>query len=46
MKKFLLLILDGVEILIPINDEFIKEVDRKNKTIVVDTPEGLIDLYL
>ncbi|RMZ50956.1 16S rRNA processing protein RimM [Flavobacteriaceae bacterium PRS1] len=37
---------DGVEILIPINDEFIKEVDRKNKTIVVDTPEGLIDLYL
>lgn len=37
---------DGVEILIPINDEFIKEVDRKNKTIVVETPEGLIDLYL
>ncbi len=37
---------DGVEILIPINDKFIKEVDRKNKTIVVDTPEGLIDLYL
>ena len=37
---------DGIEILIPINDEFIKKVDRKNKTILVETPEGLIDLYL
>jgi 16S rRNA processing protein RimM len=37
---------DGVEILIPMNDEFIKEVDKKNKTILVKTPEGLIDLYL
>lgn len=37
---------DGVEILIPMNDEFIKELDRDNKTILVETPEGLIDLYL
>ena len=37
---------NGVEILIPMNDEFIVKVDRKNKTIVVNTPEGLIDLYL
>lgn len=37
---------DGTEILIPLNDEFIVKVDRKNKTIEVDTPEGLIDLYL
>lgn len=37
---------EGIEILIPMNDEFIKEVDRKNKTILVETPEGLIDLYL
>jgi len=37
---------DGVEILIPMNDEFIVKVDRKNKTIEVNTPEGLIDLYL
>ncbi len=37
---------DGIEILIPMNDEFITKVDRKNKTIVVNTPEGLIDLYL
>ncbi|WP_225035312.1 ribosome maturation factor RimM [Winogradskyella sp. SM1960] len=37
---------DGIEILIPMNDEFIVKVDRKNKTIEVDTPEGLIELYL
>ena len=37
---------NGVEILIPMNDEFIVKVDRDNKTIVVETPEGLIDLYL
>ena len=37
---------DGIEILIPMNDEFISKVDKKNKTIFVDTPEGLIDLYL
>jgi 16S rRNA processing protein RimM len=36
---------DGKEILIPVNDEFIVKVDRK-KTIIVNTPEGLIDLYL
>ena len=37
---------DGVEILIPMNDEFIVEVNRETKTITVDAPEGLIDLYL
>lgn len=37
---------EGIEILIPMNDHFIDRVDRKNKTIIVDTPEGLIDLYL
>lgn len=37
---------NGIEILIPMNDEFISKVDKKNNTIFVDTPEGLIDLYL
>jgi len=37
---------DGIEILIPMNDEFIKKLDKENKTILVETPEGLIDLYL
>ncbi len=33
------------EIFIPMIDDFIKKVDRENKTIEVETPEGLIDLY-
>lgn len=37
---------DTTEILIPMNDDIIKKVDRKAKTILVATPEGLIDLYL
>ena len=37
---------NGIEILIPMNDEFIEKVDRENKTILVETPEGLIDLYI
>ena len=37
---------NGTEILIPMNDEFIVEVDRVKKTVLVETPEGLIDLYL
>lgn len=37
---------NGVEILIPMNDDFIIEVNRDTKTILVDVPEGLIDLYL
>lgn len=34
------------EILIPIQDEIIKKVDKPNKTIYIRAPEGLIDLYL
>ena len=26
-------------------DNFIKKVDRENNNIIVETPEGLIDLY-
>ena len=37
---------NGIEILIPLNDEFIKKLDRKNKSIRVETPEGLIQLYI
>lgn len=36
----------GKEILIPVSDHIIQKLDRKTKTINVDTPEGLIDLYL
>ena len=37
---------DGKDVFIPMIDDFIKKVDRVNKKIEVETPEGLIDLYL
>ena len=37
---------DGLEVLIPMIDEFIKEVNRVEKKILVEVPDGLIDLYL
>ncbi|MEZ4793418.1 MAG: ribosome maturation factor RimM [Gelidibacter sp.] len=37
---------DGIEILIPMNDAFIKKVDKKKRLITVETPEGLIELYI
>ena len=36
---------NGTEIFIPMIDNFIKKVDRENEKIIVETPEGLIDLY-
>ena len=37
---------NGKEVFIPMIDNFIKKVDKVNKVIQVETPEGLIDLYL
>lgn len=37
---------DGVELLVPISDEIIKEVKREQRQILVRTPDGLVDLYL
>ncbi len=37
---------EGKEVLIPVNDQFIVEVDRAGKTLHLNTPEGLIDLYI
>lgn len=36
----------GKEVLIPINDLFIKELRRDEKKMILDVPEGLIDIYL
>lgn len=36
---------EGKEILIPMNGGIIKKVDRIDKSITVDAPEGLIEIY-
>ncbi|WP_298348959.1 ribosome maturation factor RimM [uncultured Dokdonia sp.] len=37
---------DGSQVLIPMVDDFIKKVDRENKQMHFELPEGLIDLYI
>lgn len=37
---------DGNDIFIPMIDDFIKKIDRENKIVEVNTPQGLIELYL
>ncbi|MBT0606842.1 ribosome maturation factor RimM [Aequorivita echinoideorum] len=37
---------DGKQILIPVIDHFIKKVDRGQKSILFNVPEGLIEMYL
>lgn len=34
------------EILIPVVDEIIKQVDREHRIVKIEAPEGLIDIYL
>jgi 16S rRNA processing protein RimM len=35
-----------IEILIPANENIIQKIDKKKKTILIDAPNGLIDIYL
>lgn len=45
-QALLKVIKDNIEILIPVNNQIIKHLDRDKKEIHVETPEGLIELYL
>ena len=36
---------DGTEILIPVHDNFIKELNRNGQKIFLDLPEGLLDIF-
>ncbi|WP_333694277.1 ribosome maturation factor RimM [Flavobacterium sp.] len=37
---------NGIEMLIPMIDAFLIEVDRTHKKVVMDLPEGLVEMYL
>ena len=38
--------LNAKEVLIPINENFLKKIDHKKKEVVVELPDGLLDVYL
>ena len=40
-------VLNGeVEILVPMIDNFLVKIDRENKKVIMDLPEGLVEMYL
>lgn len=45
-QAVLRVMLNGKEILIPVNDETIPDVDRVQRIVHTNAPEGLIELYL
>jgi 16S rRNA processing protein RimM len=38
--------MNNKEVLIPLNSETINKIDRKNNQVIVDLPEGLLEIYL
>lgn len=38
--------IQGKEVLIPLNENFLQSIDHKKKTVQVELPEGLLDVYL
>ena len=39
------ILLDGKEALIPIHEESLEKIDRKNRQVHVTLPDGLLDIY-
>ncbi|HLA52369.1 MAG TPA: ribosome maturation factor RimM [Flavitalea sp.] len=37
--------LDGKEALIPVHQDSLEKIDKKNKLVIVSLPEGLLDIY-
>ena len=38
--------LNEKEVLIPLNENFLKKIDHRKKEVIVELPDGLIDVYL
>lgn len=38
--------INGMEVLIPVNEETLKKIDRKKQQVIVSLPDGLLDIYL
>lgn len=46
VNPLLQILKNGTEILVPFVEGLVERVDRKNKTLYIKAPEGLIDMYL
>jgi 16S rRNA processing protein RimM len=46
LQILLRLEMQGKEVLIPLHGSTLIEIDHKNKQVIVDLPEGLLNVYL
>ena len=45
-QSLIQIVINGKEVLIPLHDDIIQDVDRAGKKILIKAPVGLIDMYL
>ncbi len=45
-QDFMAIIHNGKEVLVPVNNDIIEEVNREKNQIIVNLPEGLLEIYL
>ena len=45
-QSLIQILINGKEVLIPIHDDIIQDVNREEKKIYIKAPNGLIDMYL
>lgn len=45
-QSLIQILINGKEVLIPIHDDIIQDVNREEKKIYINAPNGLIDMYL
>ncbi len=45
-QDVIIMIYQGVEVLIPLTDEIVPQVDKLNKVIITQLPDGLLDVYM
>ena len=46
LQTILQIMKDYTEILVPLNKDILKKVDRESKSLKINAPEGLIEIYL
>jgi 16S rRNA processing protein RimM len=45
-QDVIIMLYQGVEVLIPLTDEIVPKVDKQNKVVITQLPDGLLDVYM
>jgi len=45
-QDVIIMLYQGVEVLIPLTEEIVPKVDKQNKVVITQLPDGLLDVYM